>query len=98
MDTLCFEDACAQYGVPGFVKMDIEGGEVDVIHGALSFLKENRTIDLSIETHRMRDGSSSEIPLKSMLSSIGYSVICYGDAYGQKFLSATGREKAENTL
>jgi len=96
VETLSFQDACAQYGVPDFAKLDIEGGEVDVIRGALPFLKANRNIDLSIETHRMRDESSTEIPVKSLLDSIGYSVICFEDAYGQHFLSATGREKADS--
>ena len=94
VETLSFEDGCAEFGVPDFVKLDIEGGEVDVIRGALPFLEANRNIHLSVETHRMRDGSSTEIPLKSLLSSIGYSVICSEDGYGQHFLWATGREKA----
>ena len=98
VETLSFQDGCAQYGVPGFVKLDIEGGEVDVIRGALPLLKANRNIDFSIETHRMRDGSSTEIPVRSLLNSIGYSVICSEDHYGQHFLSATGREKAASSM
>lgn len=98
VETISLQDACIQYGVPEFVKLDIEGGEVDVIRGALPFLKANRTIELSIETHRMRDESSTEPPIKSMLDSIGYSVICYEDPYGQHFLSATGREKADSSI
>jgi FkbM family methyltransferase len=98
VETLSFQDACAQYGVPGFVKFDIEGGEVDVIRGALPFLETNRNTDFCIETHRMRDQSTTEIPVKSLLNSIGYSVICFEDAYGQHFLSATGREKTDSGL
>ena len=98
VETLSFQDACAQYGVPDFVKLDIEGGEVDVIRGALSFLKANRNIALCVETHRMRDGSSTEIPVKSLLDSIGYSVNCFEDAYDQHFLSATGRENNDSSL
>ncbi len=98
VETLSFQDACVQYGIPQFVKLDIEGGEVEVIRGALPFLNANRNIDLSIETHRMRDESSTEMPVKALLESIGYSVICFADPYGQHFLSANGREKAESRM
>jgi FkbM family methyltransferase len=93
VETLSFEDGCAQYGVPAFVKLDIEGGEVGVIRGALPFLKENRNIDFSIEAHRMRDGSSTEGPVTSLLSSVGYSVVSSKDVYGQQFLSATAKRE-----
>jgi FkbM family methyltransferase len=98
VETLSFQDACVQYGIPQFVKLDIEGGEVEVIRGALPFLNTNRNIDLSIETHRMRDESSTEMPVKALLESIGYSVICFADPYGQHFLSANGREKADSRI
>lgn len=88
VQTLSLEDACRQHGIPDLIKMDIEGGEVAVIAGARPFLKTRPPISFSIETHRMRDGTTSETPLTEMLEAAGYLVITSMDMFGQHFLWA----------
>jgi len=74
VETLSLEDACGQFGVPQFVKMDIEGAEIAVIQSAAEFLKAN-SIHLAFDTyHRMRDGRYTWMLLEPMLRSLGYKV------------------------
>jgi hypothetical protein len=44
------DDSAAKFGVPGFVKIDVDGGEVEVLRGAESLLVEHRP-SLIVETH-----------------------------------------------
>ena len=69
---ISLEDACGQFGVPHFAKMDIEGAEVGVIRSAGEFLKAHPT-HLAFESyHRMRDGRFTWMLLEPMLRSLGY--------------------------
>ena len=54
VETISFKDACREFGVPAFVKMDIEGAEVAVISDALAV---SRTI-------------ASNLPSKPSIASI----------------------------
>ncbi len=83
VETLSFSDACHEYGVPAFVKMDIEGAEVAVITGALSALKEY-PIHFAIETEHRVDREYTSVPITRMLAGIGYKVWSNSD-YGQQF-------------
>ena len=71
VDTISFSDACREFGIPAFVKMDIEGAEIAVIAGALSVLKEN-PIHFAIETEHRVHGEYTSVPITRMLSEIGY--------------------------
>jgi hypothetical protein len=44
------DGAAAEFGVPGFVKIDVDGGEVEVLRGAERLLVEHRP-SLIVETH-----------------------------------------------
>lgn len=71
VETLSFEDASSELGVPTLVKMDVEGAEVEVIASALDVLRKH-PIHLAIETeHRIHREYTSE-PITRMLSGIGY--------------------------
>jgi FkbM family methyltransferase len=83
VQTISFSDACREFGVPAFVKMDIEGAEVAVVTGALSTLKDN-AIHFAIETEHRVDREYTSVPITRMLSSIGYKV-CSSSDYGQQF-------------
>jgi FkbM family methyltransferase len=83
VETLSFRDACSQFGMPAFVKMDIEGAEVAVVAGALSVLKEN-PIHFAIETEHRVDREYTSVPITRMLAGIGYKVWSSSD-FGQQF-------------
>ncbi|MBV8897355.1 MAG: FkbM family methyltransferase [Acidobacteriaceae bacterium] len=88
VNTMSLPDACCKYGQPELVKMDIEGGEVGVLRGAISFLREHPNIDFVMETHRLPDGSSTEPEVAHMLKAAGYDVRTGNDKLGQHFLWA----------
>jgi FkbM family methyltransferase len=88
VETLTLEDACREFGVPKFIKMDIEGAEVDVIRASGDFLKRN-PIHLSFDSyHRMQDGRFTYSLIEPMLRSYGYDVRS-GLEGGQMFTWAT---------
>jgi FkbM family methyltransferase len=73
VETLSMPDACREYGLPAFVKMDIEGAEVEVIEHAAPFLK-NSPIHFAIETEHRVNGEYTSVPITLALSKIGYKV------------------------
>ncbi len=84
VETLSFADACGEFGVPSFVKMDVEGAEIAVIAGALSVLK-GKPIHLALETEHRVHGEYTSVPITRMLSSIGYNVWSSSEFSGQQF-------------
>lgn len=87
VETISFADACTRFGGPAFVKMDIEGAELEVISGALELLRRER-IHLAIETEHRVDGKFTSGPINSMLAGIGYR-ISTGSPTGEQFTWAT---------
>jgi FkbM family methyltransferase len=83
VETISFGDACREFGVPAFVKMDIEGAEVAVVTGALSALKEH-PIHFAIETEHRVDREYTSVPITRMLAGIGYKVWSSSE-FGQQF-------------
>jgi FkbM family methyltransferase len=83
VQTLSLPDACREYGVPAYVKMDIEGAEVDVIVGAAQFLKHN-PIHFAIETEHRVNKEYTSVPITRVLTGIGYKVWSSTSA-GQQF-------------
>jgi len=94
VETVSFSDACHEFGVPAFMKMDIEGAEVDLIRSALPFLCEH-AVHLSFDSyHRLRDGTYTWAPLEDLLRSIGYAVESSAE-FGQMFTWAGPAASAE---
>lgn len=84
VQTISLCDACAQFGFPQFIKMDIEGAEVGVIQASASLLK-GHPISLAFDSyHRMRDGRFTWMLLEPMLHNIGYEVGSSSE-FGQMF-------------
>jgi FkbM family methyltransferase len=71
VETLSFVDACAEYGVPNYVKMDIEGAEADVIEAAKDFIAQ-KAIHFAVETDHRVNGEFTTGPICRAFSSIGY--------------------------
>ena len=95
--TTSFEDACRKFGVPQFVKMDIEGAEIEVIHSAAEFLKAH-SIHLAFDSyHRMPDGGFAWMLLEPMLNSFGYAVESSAD-FGQMFTWGKKHSGAQSNI
>ncbi len=82
---LTIQDCCEQLGViPDFIKMDIEGAEIEVIKSSLHFLKEHH-IHFAIESnHLTQDGCLTSDELERLFKSIGY-VVESSDQFGEMF-------------
>jgi len=71
---LSFEDACRLAGaVPSFVKMDIEGAEVEAVEGSLDFIAQQR-IHFSIASYHSRNGQPTSSLLEPLFRRAGYRV------------------------
>jgi len=64
-----FHEADRERRRPHFVKIDVEGGEAEVLEGAVALLKENSLI-VSVATH----SSELDVYCNRLLTSLGYSV------------------------
>jgi hypothetical protein len=74
VEALSLADACAQYGVPGFIKVDIEGSEIDALAGSSEFLRAH-SIHFAIDTSHTVDGQLTKEPVERILRDSGYEVL-----------------------
>ncbi|MFI0347947.1 MAG: FkbM family methyltransferase [Chthoniobacterales bacterium] len=89
VSVVTLEDSCTQLGViPNFIKMDIEGAEIEVIANSLEFLKKHPIHFAFDSCHKTRDGIMTCHELEKLFRSIGYSVES-SDKFGQMFTWAT---------
>jgi FkbM family methyltransferase len=73
IDAVTLADACRIYGLPDYIKMDIEGAELAVIRAAVPFLREH-PIHLAVETAHVVDGRFAYVELEPLLRECGYTV------------------------
>ncbi len=72
VDAITFTDACEIAGEsPRFVKMDIEGAELDVIAAAQDFLR-GKQIDFAADTNHSVGGALTSGRLKELFEQAGY--------------------------
>jgi len=72
VETIGFQDACERFGgAPDYIKMDIEGGELSVVAGALNFLRDH-PVHLAIESNHWVNGRFTAEPLEGMLRRASY--------------------------
>ncbi len=72
VDAITFSDACQMAGgPPRFVKMDIEGAELEVIGEAQSYLRDKR-IDFAVDTNHTVAGGLTNARLENLFRQIGY--------------------------
>jgi FkbM family methyltransferase len=74
VEALSLADACAQYGVPTFIKIDIEGAEVDAIAGSMDFLREH-AIHFALDTCHTVNGELTAGPIEKLFRDCGYEVM-----------------------
>ncbi len=71
IQTLSLADACARYGVPNFVKVDIEGSEIQMLAAAVPFLRSN-PMRLAVDTNHWIDGRLTASAVEEIFRSCGY--------------------------
>lgn len=73
VDVVSLADAYAQFNLThlDFVKMDIEGAELEVIEGAKEFLKD-KNVHFAIASYHNRDGEQTYKTLEKIFTEIGY--------------------------
>lgn len=71
--TITLEKACAEFGVPSFVKIDAEGAEIEIVSGAKDFIR-NHPIHFVVDTGHMRDGHTTHSAVEAALKASGYKV------------------------
>lgn len=71
--TVTLEQACGEFGVPSFVKIDAEGSEIEILSGARDFLR-SHPIHLVLDTDHIRNGKQTNGPVEQILRSCGYEV------------------------
>jgi FkbM family methyltransferase len=69
--TISFPDASQRFGLPAFVKIDIEGSEVEVLNSSRDFLKGN-AIQFALDTHHWVDGMRTTDEVERIFSECGY--------------------------
>jgi FkbM family methyltransferase len=71
VETISLADACARYGTPNFVKVDIEGSEIEMLSAATSFLRSN-PIQLAVDTNHWVDGKLTAAAVEEIFRACGY--------------------------
>jgi hypothetical protein len=57
-----------------WVKIDVEGAELEVLKGAINILSKNKDIALLIEVHNLHDGTNFYAPIMHLLSSYNFEI------------------------
>ena len=82
---ISFEDACAEFGcVPNYVKMDVEGAEVDVVRSAAGFLR-THPVHFAIESYHWIGNRLANEYLDPLFREIGYELESSRERFGQMF-------------
>jgi hypothetical protein len=69
--TIDLPAACAQFGLPAFVKVDIEGSEVEVLDSSKHFLQGN-SINFALDTHHWVNGTRTTQEVERIFIECGY--------------------------
>jgi FkbM family methyltransferase len=71
VEVMTLADVCAQYGVPTFIKMDIEGAEIEAIAGSQDFLRKH-AIQFALDTQHYKNGELTAGPVEKLFRECGY--------------------------
>jgi FkbM family methyltransferase len=80
VDAITLADACDIAGLPAYVKMDIEGAELEVIASSRELLR-TAAIHFSVDTNHNVGGSLTSMRLERLFADIGYEATSSAD-YG----------------
>lgn len=73
IDAITLADAVARHGMPAWIKMDIEGAELDVIEASRDLLRDAYP-HMVIDTSHWVGGATTASRVEALLREIGYSV------------------------
>ena len=71
VETISLADACNRFGTPTFIKLDIEGAEIEVLEACKPFLREH-PVHLAIDTSHWVHGRLTAKPVEAILKECGY--------------------------
>jgi hypothetical protein len=71
VQTIELSEACSRFGLPAFVKVDIEGSEVEVLESSRHFLRSN-AVNFALDTHHWVNGTRTTHEVERILSECGY--------------------------
>ncbi len=71
VETITLEEACRRYGVPQFIKMDVEGAEIEVIQAARNFLRQH-SIHFTLDTNHHANGALTASRVEQLFADSGY--------------------------
>jgi FkbM family methyltransferase len=74
IDAITLADAVERHGMPAWIKMDIEGAEIDVIAGVRDLLSSYYP-HMVIDTSHWVGGETTAARVEALLTDIGYSVV-----------------------
>jgi FkbM family methyltransferase len=74
VEAITLAGACETYGVPSFIKMDIEGAEVEVIASAGELLRKH-SIQFAVDTHHWRDGALTTARVEKSFQDFGFETL-----------------------
>ena len=69
--TIDLPTACERFGLPAFIKMDIEGSELEVLDASRGFLRQNK-IQFALDTHHWVNGIRTTQQVEQIFGECGY--------------------------
>lgn len=79
VETITLEAACERFGFPAFVKIDIEGSEIPVLHAARDFLSAN-DIQFALDTNHWVNGVRTTDQVEQIFGAYGYETMSSDDS------------------
>lgn len=74
VETITLAGACDRYGVPAFIKMDIEGSEIEVLDSARELLR-STPIQFALDTDHLIDGKMTTAKVEQIFRESGYETL-----------------------
>lgn len=74
VETITLAAACERFGVPTFVKMDIEGTEVEVLESSRELLR-STAIQYALDTDHWIDGRRTTAAIEAVFADCGYETL-----------------------
>jgi FkbM family methyltransferase len=74
VETITLAEACDRFGVPAFVKMEIEGSEIEVLDSARGLLR-GTSIQYALDTDHQIDGKLTTANVEKIFRESGYETL-----------------------
>jgi FkbM family methyltransferase len=71
VSAITLNEACETFGTPNFVKIDAEGAEIEILSGAVDFLRD-KSINFVLDTNHLRNSELTFGRVESLFARCGY--------------------------